>query len=92
MNTMQNLMSAYTDFLTSLSDSQITRLNESYTSIYACKRGDGSVQFYVTGHNDMGDMMIYDSEGAADWIMPASQFRKQLLDDAEEHLQELAYA
>lgn len=90
---MQNLKNNYVTFVNSLSDSEIKSINSSQKSIYAHKKGVGAAAFYAaaTGHNDQSDVMIFDSEGAADHILPTSQFRQQLIDDAENHLQEFAH-
>ena len=92
-NTMQDLMATYKTFFKSLSDSKIESINGCYKSIYAHRQEDG-VEFYVVdnGFNNQSDLRIFDSEGGLGYIFPAAQFRQQLLDDAEMHLQELAYA
>ncbi len=89
---MQNLKNDYATFVKSLSDSEIKSINLSEKSIYAHKKGV-EVTFYAVAkeHNDQSDVMIFDSEGAADQILSVGQFRQQLIDDSENHLQELAY-
>lgn len=88
---MQNLKNNYVTFVKSLPDSDIKSINSSQKSIYAHK-GVDAVMFHAVanGFNDQSDVMVFDSEGATDNILPEGRFRQQLIDAAEDHLQELA--